>query len=179
MKLVLGFFILFSIMAETSFYDLSAKDLDGKEIKFDIFKNKVVLIVNTASGCGFAGQYQGLENLHEEFSSKGLVILGFPSNDFLGQEPLSNAEIKNFCRTKYNIKFQVFEKASVKGKDMQPVYKFLTKQGEENTQGCILWNFEKFLIDKEGKIRNRYGSWTKPEAFKIKLKIEELLGEEY
>ena len=132
--------------------------------------------MNTASGCGFTSQFTELETLHQEFKNEGLVVLGFPSNDFLGQEPLDSQGIKHFCELN-QVNFRLFEKASVRGKNKQPVYKFLTEQGAWKTNGPVFWNFEKFLVDKTGKTRYRFRSWTKPQSLKVKAKIYELLSE--
>lgn len=169
--------ILFCFLSYSdNFYDLSANDLDGKKINFTDYKGKVVLVVNTASGCGFSGQYEGLQELNNKYKSKGLVVLGFPSNDFHGQEPMKNNEIKKFCKTKYNVDFQLFEKNPVTGSNKQNVYKFLT-ESDSDTAGEIDWNFEKFLINKNGEIDSRYGSLTGPTCSKLIEKIEELLNE--
>ena len=168
--------LLQAVLYAQSFFDLSAFDLENKEIKFSDYKGKVVLVVNTASGCGFTSQYEGLQELNTKYKSQGLVVLGFPSNDFRGQEPLSNQEIKTFCKMKYNVDFQLFAKNPVTGEKKQPVYKFLTENDSE-MKGEVDWNFEKFLVGKDGKIKSRYGSWTSPTSTKITEKIEELLKE--
>lgn len=148
----------------TSIYDIVVRDIDGKDVSLGNYKGKVLLIVNTASKCGFTPQYKGLQSLFEKYGSRGLMVLGFPANNFMGQEPGTNAEIKEFCSTTYNVTFPMFEKISVKGEDKHPLYRYLT---EERTNpdfaGEISWNFNKFLIGRDGKILGRFGSRTKPE----------------
>ena len=150
------------IMSEL--YNLNAVDIDGNEFSFKELEGKPVLIVNTASKCGFTPQYEGLQKLHEKYSDKGLVILGFPSNDFLFQEPASNGEIKNFCLLNYGVDFRMFEKVKVRGGSAHPVYKFLVAgAGNPSKKGFIKWNFTKFLFDKNGILVDRYAPTTTPE----------------
>ena len=157
-------------------YSLSATGIDGEAVPLSGFEGKVALVVNVASRCGFTGQYEGLEKLYDQYKDRGFVVLGFPSNDFLGQEPGSNEEIKQFCKLNYDVSFPLFAKAPVTGKEKQPVYKYLTEEGPEETRGGVLWNFEKFLIDKNGLPVARFRSVTGPENKKIVSMIEELLG---
>ncbi|MFZ5705402.1 MAG: glutathione peroxidase [Pseudomonadota bacterium] len=155
-------------------YDFSAKAIDGSEVSLDQYRDKVLLIVNTASKCGFTPQYDGLEKLHEELSDKGLVVLGFPCNQFGAQEPGDAEEIATFCRTSYDVKFPMFAKIDVNGPDAHPLYAWLKSKakGVLGTEG-IKWNFTKFLIDRNGQVVSRYAPTTKPEA--IKGDIEDLL----
>ncbi|KAI9296820.1 glutathione peroxidase [Neoconidiobolus thromboides FSU 785] len=148
-----------------SFYDLSAKNNRGETVEFSSFKDKVVLIVNVASKCGFTPQYDGLEKVYQEYKDKGLVILGFPCNQFGGQEPGTNDEIQEFCRLNHGVTFPLMEKVEVNGDNVHPVYDFL-KSEKSGLLGLtrIKWNFEKFLINKEGKVIERYSSIAKPEA---------------
>jgi glutathione peroxidase len=141
------------------FYELQPLTLQGQPYPFDILKGKVVLIVNTASKCGFTSQYKGLQELHDRFYSKGLVILGFPSNDFGGQEPGSNKEIESFCKLNYGVTFPVMEKASVTGRSAQPVYQYLLGQLSDSV---IKWNFEKIIIDRTGKVVAKFASSVDP-----------------
>ncbi len=136
-----------------SFLTLKAVSIDGQSVEMKSFEGKVILVVNVASRCGFTSQYEGLEKLYNKYKDKGLVVLGFPSNDFGGQEPGTNSEIKSFCKTTYGVTFPMFAKGPVTGKDIQPVFKTLTASG-----GGVLWNFEKFLIDRRGRLRERYRS---------------------
>lgn len=159
-----------------SFYALKAKAIDGQEADLKQYEGKVALVVNVASKCGFTDQYDDLEKLYEKYKDKGFVVLGFPSNDFGAQEPGSNAEIQTFCKTSFGVKFPLFEKGPVTGKDMQPVYKYLT-DAHLSFIGPVLWNFEKFLINKQGKPVERFRSPTKPMSSSITDAVEKLLKE--
>ena len=144
-------------------YDFSVKDIHGKTVKLDAFKGKPLLIVNTASKCGFTPQYKGLEALYKKLHGKGLEILGFPCNQFGEQEPGSEAEIESFCEVNYGVTFPMFAKVDVNGDAAAPLYKFLKKEktgllGSE----AIKWNFTKFLVDRNGKVVERYAPNTEP-----------------
>ncbi len=156
------------------FFDLNIKSIDGKEINFSEYKNKTILIVNVASKCGFTKQYADLQTLYENYRDKGLVVIGVPSNQFGGQEPGTNSEIKNFCETNFNITFPITDKVNVKGDNAHDVYVW----AKENFGNSAVpkWNFHKILINKEGKIEETYGSFVKPMSKKIVLKLEELLN---
>jgi glutathione peroxidase len=158
----------------TSVYDFSAPAIDGSDVSLDRYRGKVLLIVNTASKCGFTPQYDGLEKLHEELSDRGLAVLGFPCNQFGAQEPGDEAEIQSFCRLTYDVKFALFAKVDVNGPAAHPLYVWLKKQakGLLGTEG-IKWNFTKFLIDRAGNVVDRYAPMTKPEA--IRADVEKLL----
>jgi glutathione peroxidase len=158
----------------SSVYDFSAKAIDGSEKSLADYRGQVLLIVNTASKCGFTYQYEGLEMLHEQLGDKGLTILGFPCNQFSNQEPGNEAEIQEFCRTTYDVKFPMFAKIDVNGPAAHPLYGWLKShaKGILGTEG-IKWNFTKFLIDRNGRVFSRYAPQTKPEA--IRGEIEELL----
>ena len=149
----------------SSFYELSPKDKKGEAYDFSQLKGKVVLIVNVASKCGFTPQYKGLEELNKKYEGTDLQILGFPCNQFGGQEPGSDEDIQSFCQLNYGVTFPVLHKIDVNGDKTDPVYKFLKLQ-KSGLLGMnrIKWNFEKFLIDKEGKVVQRYSSLTKPES---------------
>jgi len=146
-----------------SIYNFNVKDINNNEISMSKYKNKVLLIVNVASKCGFTGQYEGLENLYKKYKNEGFMILGFPSNQFSNQEPGSNKEIKEFCRLTYGVEFDMFGKVDVNGKNEIPLYTYLKKEasGIFGTEG-IKWNFTKFLVDSNGKVIDRFGSTTKP-----------------
>ena len=162
-------------MAQTAL-DFVAKDIDGKDQDLRQYKGKVVLIVNTASKCGFTPQYEGLEKLYRTYKDRGLVILGFPANNFLWQEPGSDGEIKQFCTLNYGVTFPMFAKISVSGDDMAPLYKFLTaKESDPQFGGRITWNFNKFLLGRDGTIVNRFGSRTKPQDPEVVKAIEAAL----
>jgi glutathione peroxidase len=147
-----------------SIYDYTMKSIDGKPVPLSDFKGKLVLFVNVASRCGYTPQYTGLEALYEKYKDQGFVIAGFPANNFLSQEPGTDAEIKTFCSTKYNVSFPLFSKLSVKGEDKAPLYQFLTdKKANPSTGGEIQWNFTKFLVDRDGNVIQRFEPATTPE----------------
>jgi glutathione peroxidase len=148
----------------SSVYDFSAKTIDGAEQRMDAYKGKTMLVVNVASKCGFTPQYKGLEAMYEKFRDRGLVVLGFPCDQFGHQEPGDEAEIKNFCSLTYEVKFPLFSKIEVNGANTHPLYKFLKKEakGLLGTE-AIKWNFTKFLIDKDGKVVSRYAPTDTPE----------------
>jgi glutathione peroxidase len=151
-------------------------DVDSNPVTFEILRNKVILIVNVASKCGFTNQYKGLQDLFQEFRDDGFLILGFPANNFLKQEPGTNSEIKQFCSIKYNVSFPIFSKISVKGDDMSPLYKFLTdKETNPRFSGKIKWNFTKFLVDRNGNIVDRFSPMTRPDSKKVRKRIGQLL----
>jgi glutathione peroxidase len=158
----------------TNVYDFSAKTLAGEEVSLSQYRGQVLLIVNTASKCGFTPQYEGLEKLYEKLHGEGLTVLGFPCNQFGSQEPGTESEIGAFCQKNYGVSFPMFAKIDVNGDDAHPLYKFLKKEekGVLGTQ-AIKWNFTKFLIDKDGNPVERYGSTTKPED--IESDIRKLL----
>jgi glutathione peroxidase len=159
-----------------SIYDFTMQDIDGKTVNLKDFSGKVVLLVNVASKCGFTYQYEGLEKLYKNYKDQGFVILGFPANNFLGQEPGTNIDIKTFCSLNYGVTFPMFAKISVKGKDKAPLYVYLTdKTTNPKFGGEISWNFNKFLINKKGEIVNRFDSKVKPEDDKIISEIEKEL----
>jgi glutathione peroxidase len=160
--------------APVSVYDFKVKTIDGKEASLGAYKGKALLIVNTASKCGYTPQYAGLEALYEKYKDQGLVVLAFPSNDFGGQEPGSNAEIKTFCELKYKTTFPLFEKIDVKGDSAAPLYKYLTglpgKQG-----GAITWNFNKFLVAPDGTVVEHFDSKADPSGTAFTQKVEQVL----
>lgn len=165
--------VRFTSEDESPFYTLKAEAIDGEEITMDRYKGKVVLIVNTASKCGLTPQYEGLEKLYKMYKDKGLVILGFPCNQFSNQEPGTNKDIAEFCSLNYGVSFQMFSKIDVNGADTHPVYRFLKSQKGGTFGEDIKWNFAKFLIDREGNVVNRYAPTSKPES--LKEDIEKLL----
>lgn len=136
-----------------SIYDFTLNDIDGKPVSLSAYKGKVVVIVNTASQCGLVGQLGEIQKFYEKYKDKGVVVLGFPANNFLGQEPLNNADIKTFCSKNYGVTFPMFEKISVKGDGMHPLYKYLTEKAENGiTDAPVKWNYQKFIIDKNGHV---------------------------
>ena len=160
-----------------SVHDFTMTDIDGRSASLADYKGKVLLIVNVASKCGFTKQYAGLETLHRTYADKGLVVLGFPANNFFGQEPGTEAEIKSFCTLTYGVTFPMFAKISVKGKDIHPLYAFLTsKESNPEFGGAISWNFNKFLIGRDGAILARFGSRTDPGDKELVDAVEQALG---
>lgn len=158
-------------------YNIEVTDMAGESMTLSAYQGRVMLIVNTASKCGFTGQYEGLQALHEQYKDSGLVVLGFPANNFLSQEPGSNEEIQTFCRLNYGVTFPMFEKISVKGDDQHALYQYLTsKETNPEFGGKIEWNFNKFLISREGRIIDRFGSRTKPQDEKLISALNEALG---
>lgn len=154
-------------------YNIEAQSISGETVTLEKYEGKTLLIVNTASKCGFTGQYDGLQKLYETYKSRGLVVLGFPSNDFMKQEPGSNEEIASFCKINYGVTFPMFGKISVKGDDQHPLYTYLTsKETNPEFGGKISWNFNKFLISTDGKVINRFGSRTKPDDKKLISALE-------
>lgn len=160
-----------------SFYDLAIDDINGKRLPIANFKGKVLLIANTASKCGFTTQYRDLELLFKAYVDRGFIVLGVPSNDFGNQEPLNANEIKSFCQLRFGVTFPLGAKTTVKGEQKHALFDYLTQHGPPETQGEIGWNFEKFIIDKKGVLRGRFGSFTNPMSSRVKQLVEELLAE--
>jgi len=161
-----------------SIYEFNVSRIDGTVTNLMEYKGKVLLIVNVASKCGFTGQYAGLQKLYSTYKDRGLVVVGFPANDFLGQEPGSNKEIAEFCSLKYHVTFPMFEKIVVTGGEMHPLYRYLTeKTTNPEFSGKISWNFNKFLIGRDGRILARFGSRTEPEDKDVIAAVEKALGE--
>ena len=148
---------------DMNIYDFTVLDTKKQPVSLDIYKGKVLLVVNTATGCGFTPQYEGLETLYGKYKDKGLVILDFPCNQFANQAPGTEEEIVSFCQLKYNVSFPQFAKIKVNGDDADPLYKYLKEQKGGVLGKAIKWNFTKFLIDREGNVVDRYAPTTKPE----------------
>lgn len=151
-------------------YDYVVKDAEGNSVKLDQYKGKTLLIVNTATGCGFTPQYEGLENLYKKYRFEGFEILDFPCNQFGNQAPGTEAEIKGFCQLKYNTTFKLFAKIEVNGPNADPLFEYLKSQKAGILGSNIKWNFTKFLIDKNGSIVERYSPMVKPESIDRKIK---------
>ncbi|MUK89767.1 redoxin domain-containing protein [Ornithinibacillus sp. L9] len=147
-----------------SVYDFSATTIDGTEKSLADYKEKVLLIVNTASECGFTPQLEGLQNLFDTYKDKGFEVLGFPCNQFGSQDPGSNEEIQSFCQKNYGVTFQMFSKVDVKGENVHPLFNYLTHEAKGLLTKEIKWNFTKFLVDKNGQVIDRYAPQTKPET---------------
>jgi glutathione peroxidase len=160
---------------KTSIYEIPLKDIDGKDASLAKYKGKVLLVVNVASKCGFTPQYKGLEALYRQQKDKGLVVLGFPCNDFGSQEPGTTEEIKAFCSKNYDVTFPMFEKVHVKGAEQHPLFNTLTG-ADSPFPGDIKWNFGKFLIGKDGKILKRFDSKTAPDSPELTAAVEEALA---
>ncbi len=161
---------------EKNIYQFTANSLQNKPIQLSEYKDKVILIVNTASECGFTPQYKDLEELYQTYKDQGFVVLGFPSNDFGGQEPLNGDEIESFCSINYGVSFQIFEKTTVKGKDASDLYKFLSDKKQNGSVNISpKWNFQKYLINRKGEVVDYFLSTTKPNSNKVKRAIEKLL----
>jgi len=164
-----------TLSSTQNFFDLSANDIHGKKIHFSQYRGKVVLVVNTASECGFTPQLKDLEEVFKKYNAKGFTVLAFPSNDFK-QEKGSNDEVLKFAQTNYHITFPIFDKGAVTGADQQEIFKFLTEQKPGILFKDVRWNFEKFLINREGKVIERWSSITSPTSKSVLEKIEKALA---
>ncbi len=161
---------------QRSIYEFTMKDIDGNDVSLDTYRGKVVMIVNVASKCGYTSQYEGLEAIYDKYKDRGFVILGFPANNFLGQEPGTEADIKEFCRLTYGVSFPMFSKISVTGSDQHPLYTMLTsKQSNPEHGGDITWNFNKFLLDRNGNVVARFATKELPESDAVAAAIEKHL----
>ena len=170
---MISFFNTGNAKYDKIFFDFEINDINEKTFALEQFKNKTILLVNVASNCGFTKQYSELQELYDEYNDKGLVVLGVPSNQFGGQEPGSNNEIKDFCETNFNITFPMTAKIEVKGENAHPIY--LWAKENHGNSAVPKWNFHKILINKYGKIEETYSSFTKPMSKKLINKIEEIL----
>lgn len=155
-------------------YDIKVRTMEGEEKNLSDYKGKVLMIVNVASHCGYTSQYEGLEKIYQQYKDKGFEVLAFPCNDFGGQEPGTNDEIRTFCESKFNVTFPLFDKIKVLGGDKSPLYARLTENSDPS--GDIGWNFEKFIIDKNGNIVSRFMSKSKPDSEEVTKAIEALLN---
>jgi glutathione peroxidase len=169
--LQLGAILMTPLFAANSVHEFTMNNIDGQTAPLSAYKGKVLLIVNVASQCGFTPQYEGLPKLYASYKDKGLVVIGFPANNFMGQEPGSDAEIKQFCSRKYNVNFPMYSKISVKGGDKAPLYEYLTGAGG----GEVKWNFTKFLVDGEGRFVKRFEPRVAPESPEMIAAIEAAL----
>lgn len=163
--------------SQSSVHEFSVETIDGQTKNLADYKGKILLIVNTASRCGFTPQYKAMEELYKKYKDRGFEILAFPANNFMGQEPGANEEIKQFCELNYHITFPLFSKISVKGKDIHPLYRFLTEASGHD--GPIAWNFNKFLVDGDGKVVARYGSRMEPHSLELVGALEKVLPEKF
>lgn len=163
-----------NLHAAENVLSFQALDIDGKEVNLADFSGKTLLVVNTASKCGFTPQYASLQKVYEKYQAQGFEVLAFPANDFGKQEPGTNAEIKEFCNLRFNITFPLFSKVVVKGEDKHPLFKYLTE--DSNFKGPIQWNFTKFLVNAEGNVVARFASGDDPMSPEVTAKIEETLN---
>lgn len=161
-------FASLTVQAASDFYSFQVKTADDKLQSLADYKGQVVLVVNVASRCGYTPQYEGLQKLYDAYKANKFIILGFPSNQFLGQEPGTNAEIQKFCKLTYGVSFPIFAKIDVNGSDEAPLYKWL--KSNKGFEGFITWNFNKFLINRSGEVVKRYGSSTKPSEIEKDIK---------
>lgn len=159
-------------IATDTVYEFKPTNINGEETSLEDFEGKVLLIVNTASECGNTPQYEGLQKIYDKYNGEGLEVLGFPANNFGGQEPGTDEEIKQFCKVNFDVTFPMFSKVSVKGEDQHPLFEYLTSVSNPDFTGEIKWNFEKFLVGKDGKLKHRFRSDTEPESEKIFRAIE-------
>lgn len=174
--LLLGSLLFTSFQPKKIVHDFTVKNIDEKPVSLSEYKGKVLLIVNVASNCGLTPQYEDLQALYEKYKDKGLVILGFPANNFMGQEPGKNAAIKEFCTSKFKVTFPMFAKISVKGKDIAPLYKYLTTKAENGKiDAPVAWNFQKFLVDKDGYVVQSISPSQKVSEEDVIKAIEKLL----
>jgi glutathione peroxidase len=187
--IIIGLFFLLQPIAEfgagesagrniimNSIYDFTMKDINGNEVPLAKYKGNVILVVNVASKCGFTPQYKGLQALYTANETSGFVILGFPANDFMWQEPDSDNDIRKFCSITYGVTFPMFSKIAVKGKTIDPLYEFLTsKETNPEFGGPITWNFNKFLIGRDGRIIDRFDSKDEPSSNRVKAAVEAAL----
>ena len=166
-------FLLAAMLFATSggVHDFTLTTIDGQSAPLSAYKGKVVLLVNVASKCGYTPQYTGLQSLYEKYKDRGLVVVGIPANNFGGQEPGTNEEIKTFCTRNYNVTFPMLSKVSVKGADMTPLYGYLTQMG-----GDVKWNFTKFLVGKDGQVIQRFEPKVTPDSAELTSAIEQALG---
>ncbi len=164
-----------ALNAGSGVYSFTLNSIDGKPAPLADYKGKVVLIVNVASRCGYTPQYTALEATYEKYKDKGFVILGFPANNFMSQEPGTNEEIKTFCSRKYNVTFPMYSKISVNGADQAPLYGYLTKETGAGLAGDIKWNFTKFLVDRDGKVVQRFEPAVTPDSPEVIAAIEKQL----
>ncbi len=162
-------------LEQKSIYDFTMKTIDGTDRPLSTYKGKVLLIVNVASKCGYTPQYEGLQALYEKYKDRGLMVLGFPSNNFGFQEPGAESEIKEFCSTTYGVSFDMFSKIEVKGNDQHPLYQYITSQ--PSVEGPVTWNFQKYLVNRKGELKSKFLSKIEPQDPELTNSLEQLLGE--
>ena len=171
-----GAILAVTMSAASPIYNFKLDSIDNKPVSLSEYHGKVLLMVNVASQCGFTPQYAGLESLYEKYRDQGLVVMGFPANNFGAQEPGTNDEIKSFCSRKYSVKFPMFSKVSVKGSDEAPLYQYLTTTALPSSAGEIKWNFTKFLVDRSGKVVARFEPNVTPDSPEVVSAVEKALS---
>jgi len=164
-----------TMSSAASLHDVTAKSIDGTDVKLDAYRGKVLLVVNVASECGYTGQYEGLQSLYQKYADRGLVVLGFPCNQFGGQEPGTAAEIKKFCTTSFRVTFPLFEKIEVNGPRRHPLYTFLAGK-DSPFPGNIGWNFAKFLVGRDGRVLARFDAGVEPSDADLVARLEAALA---
>jgi glutathione peroxidase len=172
MRFLLVLFFITQTAIAADFYAIKDKSIKGEEFKMADLKGKAVLIVNIASQCGFTGQLDDLDGLYRKYKDKNFLVLGVPTNDFGGQTPEDDKTMLEFCQKNYNVSYPILTKRTIKGKEKRELYKFLTEESGKDFQGDVGWNFEKFLVNKEGKVIGRFSSYTKPDDGDLVKKIE-------
>ena len=175
MRAIFVFLLMISSVFAQDIFKIKDKSIEGKEFDMSSLKGKVTLIVNIASQCGYTPQLSELEALYQKYKAQGLVVLGVPTNDFGGQTPESDVGMKDFCTKNYNATFPILKKSTVQGKDKRELYKYLTEKTSKDMQGEIGWNFEKFLVNKQGEVVARFKSSAKPMEEEIRSQVEKLL----
>lgn len=163
-----------NVAEEPKLYTFTVKTIDGEDRSLSVYKGKVLLIVNVASKCGYTRQYEGLEKLYDRYKDRGFMVLGFPANNFLWQEPGTDAEIKAFCSATYGVSFDMFSKISVKGSDQHPLYTYLTE--DSPAKGSVKWNFQKYLVDRQGNVIAKFAPGVEPLDDEIVQKVEAALN---
>jgi len=164
-------------MADPTLHDFRVLDIDGEERSLADFRDQAVLVVNVASRCGLTPQYEGLQRLHEEYAPRGFAVLGFPCNQFAGQEPGSDEQVKEFCTTRYGVTFPLFSKIEVNGEGRAPLYAWLTRQPTEpDGPGDVAWNFAKFLVGRDGGVAARFSPRAAPDAVELRAALDRVLG---
>ncbi|PKD42689.1 glutathione peroxidase [Rhodohalobacter barkolensis] len=174
-SLIIGSLLFMGLSTSQTVYDFSLETLSGEEVSLSQFEGNVLLIVNTASECGYTPQYKELQELYEEYNDQGFYVLGFPANNFGGQEPGSDEEIAQFCEMNYGVTFPMFTKISVKGDDQHPLYNYLTQTDNPDFTGEIGWNFEKFLVDRNGNVVRRFKSNVTPMGEELTSAVKDII----
>jgi glutathione peroxidase len=174
-SLIIGSLLFMGLSTSQTVYDFSLESLSGEEVSLSQFEGNVLLIVNTASECGYTPQYKELQELYEEYNDQGFYVLGFPANNFGGQEPGSDEEIAQFCEMNYGVTFPMFTKISVKGDDQHPLYNYLTQTDNPDFTGEIGWNFEKFLVDRNGNVVRRFKSNVTPMGEELTSAVKDII----